>query len=143
MHSIYSDGIQTPSEVIKLAAKNKVRYLSLTDHDSVSGIPEAIEAAKQYHIHVFPGIELSVHTKEEEVHLLAYNFNWQDHNWNQLLKSLRDDRENRLQNMVMNLNKMGVEVSSEDVKFFIEEGGAAGRPHVAKALVKKGYVKTP
>ncbi len=122
MHSVFSDGTQTPSEVIKLAAKNGVKYLSLTDHDTVNGIAEAIQAASLLNIKIIPGIEISVHTEDEEVHLLAYNFNWQDHNWGQQLKKLRVDRENRLQSMIHNLNRIGIELSLDEVKVFLKEG---------------------
>ncbi len=78
LHSIYSDGSDSPEEIVKLASKLKLRALSLTDHDSVDGIPEMIRCCKEANIEFVPGIELSTDYEGHEIHILAYYYDYTD-----------------------------------------------------------------
>jgi predicted metal-dependent phosphoesterase TrpH len=72
-HSICSDGKLKPSEVIEKAAANGVTYMSLTDHDTMAGVAEAMETAKRLDVLVFPGVEISAEVKGgENLHILGY-----------------------------------------------------------------------
>lgn len=141
MHSTYSDGTLSVEDLVELAYQNGVQYLSLTDHDTVIGIPEAIDACAKRGMTLIPGVELSVHVENEEVHLLAYNFDWKDKKFSDFLEDQKADRTRRLNRILENLEKVGVQLKEADVLEFLEDGTAPGRPHIARALVKVGAVK--
>ena len=71
VHSTFSDGTLTPTEIVKLAKKTELDAFALTDHDTVDGIPEAIEAGNKYGIEVIPGIEISTCYKDKEIHIVG------------------------------------------------------------------------
>ena len=71
-HSTASDGTTSPAEVVKRAAKANVKYLALTDHDTVAGIEEALKTAEELKINFIPGIELSTYFNKESVHVLGF-----------------------------------------------------------------------
>ncbi|MBT3346558.1 MAG: PHP domain-containing protein [Gemmatimonadetes bacterium] len=136
-HSSCSDGLRTPTQAVEEALAAGVRVLSLTDHDTVAGIDEAIAAGEKHGVSVVPGTELSAHVNERELHLLAY---FVDHHSERLathLVELRRRRHERGAAMVERLNGLGVPVTLEDV---LERtaGGPLGRPHIAAAIVASG-----
>ena len=142
MHSTYSDGTLPPEAIVEIAKKNGVKVMSLTDHDTVAGIAKTLEAAQHAGIQVIPGIELSVHVNDEEVHVLGYNFDWQNIEFQKFLIELKNDRRRRMQQMVSNLQTIGIELTEADVQQQMTDDTSPGRPHVARALVAKGVVKT-
>ena len=75
VHSTFSDGTQTPTELVKEAAACGLRAFALTDHDSTKGIEEALEAARTYDLEVIPGIELSTALNGKEIHILGHYIN--------------------------------------------------------------------
>lgn len=136
-HSRYSDGTSTPLEVVERALKSGVETLVLTDHDTVSGFPEALAAAKGTGLELFCGIEINT-VHKDGVHILGYGIRWQDPAFLARLSQLRDRRVTRVRRIVEKLRAHGVDLSFEDV-----EGSGhqtLGRPHVADALKKKGVV---
>lgn len=139
-HSTASDGIYSPTELLRRAKEIGLRVLALTDHDSTGGIEEAKQAAAQLDIDLLPGIEINTDVNGGEVHVLGYFIEYQRPAFQAILKVLRDARERRGQRMVELLNEEGIHVSWERVREIAE--GAVGRPHVAKALLEAGYVKT-
>lgn len=141
-HTTASDGKCSSTELVHMADKAGLSMLAITDHDTVSGIDEAQEAIKEHglSISLIAGVELSVDDDDNEVHLLGLGL---DHNESKLLKRLRDfkeDRENRIYRMINKLEKLGYPVSIDDVmKQRAVATDTVGRPHIAAALVKKGY----
>lgn len=136
-HSSYSDGTYAPSAIVDLALRKGLYGLSITDHDCVDGIEEAIEYAKYKNIVFVPGIEFSCFYGEEEIHILGYNI---DHRHTALLeitKQLRNARLDRARQMIEKLREIGFEISFDDIKKY--KLNSAGRPHIGQALVERGY----
>jgi len=139
-HSSYSDGTYAPSAIVDLALRKGLYGLSITDHDCVDGIEEAIEYAKYKNIIFVPGIEFSCFYGDEEIHILGYNI---DHKCPSLLditNRLRNARLERALKMIQNLNSMGFEISFDDLEK--QSLTSIGRPHIGQALVEKGYARS-
>lgn len=139
-HSTASDGIYSPTELLRRAREVGLRVLALTDHDSTGGLEEAAQAAGAQDIDFIPGIEINTDVSGGEVHMLGYFIEYQRPAFQAILKVLRDARERRGQRMVELLNEQGVQVEWERVREIAR--GAVGRPHVARALLEAGYVQT-
>ncbi|WP_078554193.1 PHP domain-containing protein [Bacillus alkalicellulosilyticus] len=140
MHSTASDGGYTPSELMKKCHDNGLTHVSLTDHDTVNGVKEAIQAGQALGMTVIPGIEFSTKVSGKSVHILGYGIDWQDQSLLDMLELQREQRRKRLDVILSKLKKVGIELEAADVLEFVD-GGSIGRPHVAKALVKKGHVR--
>lgn len=138
-HSRYSDGTSTPAEVVKRALDSGVENLILTDHDTVSGFPEALAAAKGSALNLSCGIEINT-VHKDGVHILGYGIRWQDPAFLARLGEFRERRVTRVHRIVEKLRAQGLDLSFEDVAGASHE--ALGRPHVADALRKKGIVSS-
>jgi predicted metal-dependent phosphoesterase TrpH len=140
MHSTASDGALAPSAVVEAARAAGLAAIALTDHDTLSGLQEAELAAGPFGIRVIRGVELSAHDGDREVHLLALHVS-RSGVLEESLSTFRDAREARARGIVERLRRLGVNVDLETV---MEEaaGGAVGRPHVARALIKGGHVRS-
>ncbi|KAK9286411.1 hypothetical protein L1049_014954 [Liquidambar formosana] len=150
-HSICSDGFLSPSKVVERAHGNGVKVLALTDHDTMSGIPEALEAARRFGIKIIPGVEISTifsprgeSESEEPVHILAYYSSCGPTRFEELenfLANIRDGRYLRAKNIVSKLNNLKLPLKWEQVAKIAGKGVAPGRLHVARAMVEAGYVE--
>ncbi|CAH0480994.1 unnamed protein product [Peronospora belbahrii] len=141
LHSVCSDGKLRPSEVIAKAAANGVTFMSLTDHDTMAGVSEAIATAQKLGVLVFPGVEISAEVKgEENLHILGYFYPGSNSAEleKQMLK-IRTGRHKRGKEMLKKLEAMGIKLKWERVLEIAGEA-APGRPHVAEALVEAGHV---
>jgi predicted metal-dependent phosphoesterase TrpH len=143
-HTLFSDGSLTPAELVRLARTNGVRALSVTDHDHVGGIDEALEAGDAVGIEIIPGIELSVTYAEfDDIHLLAYYFAWHDSHLRARLESFRLARETRAERILERINGKLLQEGHEPIAYDAVKAqvqGAFGRPHIATALIDHGYV---
>jgi predicted metal-dependent phosphoesterase TrpH len=143
-HTQFSDGSLTPTQLVQLASANGVRALSVTDHDHIGGIDEAREVGEKIGVEIIPGIELSVSYAEcEDIHLLVYYFAWHDALLKARLESFRVARETRAERIIERINvKLANEghqpIAYDSVKTQVH--GAFGRPHIATALIERGYV---
>lgn len=139
LHTTHSDGSLPPIEVLKLAAKANVTAVAITDHDIVTGLPEAIAAGAEAGIDVIPGVEISSFNGKSELHILGYYLNWQDPALDRRLASLRASRHRRNPLVVERLRTLGLDVTYEEVR---ELAGteSVGRPHIAQLLMKRNYV---
>ena len=138
-HSNKSDGTDTPTELIQNAIKANLDVVALTDHDSISGWDEAALAAEGQ-IELIKGVEMSTEYKGVSIHLVGYNI---DPNNTDLLaefEKLLNERDNRTPQIIKNLNKLGIGISAADVARQSTNAVAAGRPHIADALVELGVV---
>ena len=139
-HSTASDGRYSPSEVVKKAFERGVKYLALTDHDTVSGIEEANAEAEKLDIHFIPGVELSTTYKGETVHILGYfkGDDYKNPDLNHLLEDLKTKRIERAHEIVRRLKKFNdIEIDVNDV---LKNGkDTIARPHIAKAIMDAGY----
>ncbi|HEV2084466.1 MAG TPA: PHP domain-containing protein [Gemmatimonadales bacterium] len=137
VHSTASDGSLLPGGVVKRAAGAGLRAIALTDHDTLAGIPEALAAGEQYGVRVVGGCEFSAASPWGEMHVLGYFLPPESPQLEAFLEGCRADRVRRAQEMVQHLRRLGVDLSFENV---LQEsaGGAVGRPHVARAIVRHG-----
>lgn len=141
LHTFYSDGSYSPTEVINFAHQVGVTALAITDHDTIAGTSEAIQAGTKLGIEIIPGIELSSRFEETEIHLLGYFLDWQDSSLQQRLIQQRISRHTRNPQIVEKLNKFGLSITYDEVK--AKAGSdSVGRPHIAEVLIEKGYVRT-
>ncbi|GMP39042.1 hypothetical protein CsSME_00010040 [Camellia sinensis var. sinensis] len=150
-HSICSDGFLSPSKLVERAHQKGVKALALTDHDTMSGIPEALDAARRFGIRIIPGVEISTlysprgeSGTEEPVHILAYYSSCgptRSEELESFLANIRDGRYLRAKNMVSKLNKLKFPLKWEHVAKIAGKGVAPGRLHVARAMVEAGYVE--
>ena len=137
-HTTASDGLLSPSELVAQAKTAGLAAIAITDHDTVDGVAEAIAAAGEA-IRVIPGIELSGTVGEREAHVLGY---FVDPTSSSLLRALADFRRQRIDRMgrfADRLTALGLPLTLEQI-LAETSGGAAGRPHVARAMVRRGYV---
>jgi predicted metal-dependent phosphoesterase TrpH len=142
VHTSVSDGKYTPEEIVKKAAELELKYLAICDHDTVDGIAPAIEAAGRYPgLTVIPGVEMSTLAVGSEVHMLGYFIDYSDSEFKKLLSELSDSRIGRAQAMVEKVNEMGMKIEWARVQELAGDG-TIGRPHIANAMLEKGYVST-
>ncbi|GLW62292.1 phosphatase [Actinomadura rubrobrunea] len=139
-HSDVSDGTRPPAEVVRRARAAGVDVLALTDHDTVAGWEEAASALAPG-MTLVPGVELSCHQDGQSLHLLGYLFDPSAAELAAELARIRDDRVVRARTMVDRLRALGVDVTWERVRE-LARGEAVGRPHVARAMVEAGAVRT-
>jgi 3',5'-nucleoside bisphosphate phosphatase len=139
LHSTASDGELPPEAVVGRAAAAGVAAMALTDHDTLAGVPAAIAAGDRFGIRVIGGCEFSVAAPWGEMHVLGYFLPPGTAALEDFLVRCRADRERRGRAMVERLHRLGIGVSDADV-LAEAEGGAVGRPHVARALLRHGHV---
>ena len=143
LHTTFSDGRLTPTELVRLCNQRGLKVIAISDHDSTEGLPEALEAVRSApELTVIPAIELSTDAADAEIHLLGYFVKFEDVELQRMLRQLREGRQDRALRMVEQLNEMGIRVSWDRVQE-LSAGGAVGRPHIAQAMVEGGYVQYP
>jgi 3',5'-nucleoside bisphosphate phosphatase len=147
MHSVFSDGEFAPTELIDIGKKNGVGIMALTDHDTFSGLPEFMDAAKGSGIFAFPGIEITVQYRDFNLHLLSYFKSLesiQPDLWNRV-ETMEKAREDRMCQLIAKINEVIPErfrgtVTLDNVKRASE--GVLARPHLAREMVRLGIVKS-
>lgn len=140
-HSTASDGELSPVELVREANRQGIRILGLTDHDTLAGIPEATAAANEAGISLAPGLELSTDRDETSIHLLGYFVNPGNAELGAALAEFAQLRDQRAVQMVAKLNTLGIGISLADVMALAEDG-VVGRPHIARAMVSGGFVRS-
>jgi predicted metal-dependent phosphoesterase TrpH len=140
IHSTASDGKLTPADVVLEAARRGLSFIALTDHDSIDGIASAEAAASAFpQLKVIPGVEISTEVAQGEVHVLGYFIDYTNPEFNAALDRFKNSRLQRGQKMVAKLEKLGIHLDWQRV-MEIAGGSTIGRPHVAQAMMEKGYV---
>jgi predicted metal-dependent phosphoesterase TrpH len=140
IHSTASDGKLTPADVVLEAAKRGLSFIALADHDTIDGIASAQATARAFpQLKVIPGVEISTDVPEGEVHVLGYFIDYTDAEFNAALDRFKNSRLQRGQKMVAKLEKLGITIDWQRVKE-IAGDSSIGRPHIAQALMEKGYV---
>lgn len=139
LHSTASDGELSPEALVARAADVGLAAMALTDHDTVAGVPAAIAAGERHGIRVIGGCEFSVAAPWGEMHVLGYFLPSDSRVLEDFLVACRADRSRRGRAMVDRLHRLGLPLSEDDV-LAEAEGAAVGRPHVARALLRKGLV---
>ena len=137
IHTTASDGSLTPTQVVQLARKKGFSLIAVTDHDTMGGVAEALEAGKKYNVDVVPGVEISSGVTLE-VHMLGYGMSPDHPVIKAMMEDMRAARVERMERIIENLQKMGVPITVEEVEAVA--GGAIGRPHIAQVLIAHGLV---
>lgn len=141
-HSTVSDGTVTPSDLLYLAKENGLSALSITDHDTVKAYSkELFELAKELKIELLTGIEISASLNDETVHVLGYGFDCQSKVLDSFLKQVQEKRYLRNKMILEKLEAAGKPIREEELYNSKEPSASIGRPHIAKLMVEKGYVK--
>lgn len=140
LHSTASDGSLSPQELVQLASKLNFTAIAVTDHDSVEGVTPALRAGRKYaKVEVVPAVELSSDVEGRDIHILGYFIDYKSSWLAEHLEKLRKYRCERAAKMVQKLKEVGLDIPLKDV-IEIAKDGSVGRAHVAKALVKQGYI---
>lgn len=138
IHTTASDGTLTPTQVVEVAAEIGLRAVSLCDHDTISGLEEAIAAGHRLGVDVVPGVEINTDVGPLEIHILGYFFNWRSEKFQARLEELKTARVKRGRKIVEKLQAIGVPVTVERV-LQISGSASVGRPHIARAICETGY----
>jgi len=134
VHTHESDGLLSVEEVIKLAHKNNVQTLAITDHESTQAVSEAESLAKEFNIKVIPGVELLTSYQGHEVHLLGYFNNVNHPVLQDRLKEIRAQRTDLAHDMVECLKSGGISLGWEDVEKEVGATGAVTKGHIMRAI---------
>ncbi len=138
LHTLHSDGVFFPSELVEKTKQAGIDVISITDHDNVAGVREGVAAGEQLGIDVIPGVELSTSVEGREVHILGYFIDSGNAGLSDFLKFLRGERLKRAERIVEKLHKLKIPLRMEKVLEKAGEG-SVGRPHIANAMVEEGF----
>ncbi|RUM89260.1 MAG: phosphatase [Thermovibrio sp.] len=141
-HSTFSDGTFTPSQIVELARERGISHISLTDHDTVSGIEEAIKRGRELGVNVIPGIEVTADTSflgegRRELHILGYHFNPDSPSMRELTEFFRKSRIERNRELCFRLEEEGYPVNYDSMVDRFGEN--FGKPNLARVLIELGY----
>ena len=140
MHTTASDGRFTPAEIVHQAVEKGLTFIAIADHDSVDSITPALMAAEAFpSLKVIPSVEISTDVPNGEIHILGYFIDYDNRDLQARLKKARHSRRERAQGMVAKLNNLGINIEWERVQEIAGTGSIA-RPHLAQAMLEKGYV---
>jgi hypothetical protein len=140
IHTSASDGKFSPEDIVHRSAELGLTVIALCDHDSVDGVVPALEAARGFpQIRVIPSVEVSTYAPGSEVHLLGYFIDYTDPELKATLVSLRRSRRERAKRMIAKLKSLDVHIDWGRVQE-IAGSGSIGRPHIAEAMLEKGYI---
>ena len=140
-HTICSDGALSPYELVKKAKAQGLSIISISDHDSVAAIPDALEFGKEFGVEVISGVELSANFEDKEVHILGYFVDYKSQRLLDYLTFFRHERIKRAERIVAKLNSLQVPLRIESVMEHAGTG-SVGRPHIAAAMVDEGHTKS-
>lgn len=141
VHTIFSDGSESPEKVIDLAISRNLQGLSITDHDSTKAYKRALEYASEKKFPLISGVEFSAHYHQESVHILCYAFPLNSQSISALCEKHIRRRNERNQRILENLKRLQINIEESDIPKTSADG-VVGRPHIAIALIKKGVVAT-
>ena len=141
LHTTASDGVMTPSELVRYAKAKGLRAIAITDHDTIEGLEEGLSEGERIGFEVIPGLEISVKHSPGSMHLLGYFLDIHHPLLTERLQYLQQARAERNPKIAEKLKELGVKVTYEEV-LKASGGGQVGRPHFAQVLMEKGYVRT-
>jgi 3',5'-nucleoside bisphosphate phosphatase len=139
-HSNASDGSLAPGALVAYAIQKGAAAIALTDHDTVAGLPEALQAAADCSFELVPGLEISADYTGGGMHILGYFINHTDSFFQKELERLQEARRERNPKIIRRLQELGIPITYDQVLAL--SGGQIGRPHIAQAMLEIGAVKT-
>ncbi len=137
-HTTASDGLLTPEALVRRASESRLEGIAVTDHDTIEGVAPAVAAATD--VRIIAGIELSTRWNDRNVHLLGYFLDPDNAALRTEVERIRDDRLTRGNRIVSKLQELGYELTMDDVRAHAVGARVIARPHIARALVAKGYI---
>ncbi len=138
-HSTFSDGTDAPETLIRMAIESGLSGLSITDHDTISAYPQALETARQHNFLLLPGVEFSASHQGNPVHILGYAFALGSEPLHRLCEKHRRRRLNRNRKILERLKGLGILIEESELGI---EGHTVGRPHIANLMIERGVVST-
>lgn len=142
LHTVCSDGTYTPEEIVEISAQAGLSCIAVCDHDTTKGIEPCILSAGHYDLEVVPAVELSCEFDAVEIHILGYLINHKDETLAEKLDFLKQKRLERIHKMIDNLREYSdVNIDAKEVEE-LAGGGTISRLHLARILIKKGYVNS-
>lgn len=145
-HTTASDGTERPAANVQMAFDAGLGAIAITDHDTVSGVAEALSAGRELGIEVVPGVEISTVANGQDIHVLGYYIDINNEQFLHRLASLRDTRDTRNNMIIDRLQQLGLDITMAEVLREVEniksKGDTVGRPHIAAVLLSKGYVSS-
>ena len=140
LHSTASDGRFSPEEIVRKSAEQGLAVIALADHDTVDGVAPALAAARDFPgLKVIPAVEISTYVPRGEVHVLGYFIDYTSEELKVRLERMRSGRRERAQRMIAKLGDLGLPVDWQRVQE-IAGIGSIGRPHIAQAMLERGYI---
>lgn len=140
IHTTASDGRSSPADIVHKSVELGVTIIAIADHDSVDGIAPALAAANAFPwLKIIPCVEISTDIPHAEVHVLGYFIDYADQKLKAALERFRNSRQERARRMVTKLENLGIHIDWQRVKE-IAGSGSIGRPHIAQAMLEKGYI---
>ncbi len=140
LHTTASDGVLSPSEVVRYAQAKGLQAIAITDHDTIEGCEEGLLEGERVGLEVIPGIEISAEYSPGSMHILGFFLDIHHPLLNERLEYLQKARAERNPKMVAKLNQLGIEITYEEV-MKASGGGQVGRPHFANVLLEKKIVR--
>lgn len=141
-HSLFSDGVDTPEKIVKLADRLELGGVALTDHDTIQGLKQFLECEASPALRRVPGIEISTESECGEAHLLGYFVPPDADSIESELEKFRKQRKYRFPKMVRRLEELGITIDPAKVKEIMDTVHVPGRPHLARLLVDEGVVRS-
>jgi predicted metal-dependent phosphoesterase TrpH len=141
LHTTASDGVFSPSGIVKYAKERGLKAIAVTDHDTIGGNGEALDEGEKLGLEVIPGVEISAQFDLGGMHILGYFIDIRNRTLNERLSLLQETRAHRNPRMVQKLRELGLEITYDEVQL-ASGGGQVGRPHFAQVLLQNGYVNT-
>lgn len=140
IHSIYSDGSYTPYEIVQICKRLNLNAIAITDHDTVSGVEEAMSHSK-HGFEVIPAVEMSSNIGDLDIHMLGYYVDYKNPHLLSYLDDFKRHRAERIKEIIGKLSNDGVKLEFEQIKM-VAKDCSLGRPHIAEVLMENGYVKS-
>jgi predicted metal-dependent phosphoesterase TrpH len=141
VHTTASDGQFSPADVVHQALEIGLKTVAITDHDTIDGVAQALQAANGTPLEVIPGVELSTVSAAAEVHVLGYYISGNHPGLRDTLARLRHSRLLRAQQILDKLTRMGMPLAWDELKRIAGEA-VIGRPHISLAMLERGYVSS-
>ncbi|NLJ79093.1 MAG: PHP domain-containing protein [Tissierellia bacterium] len=143
IHTHFSDGLYSPAKVVYLAKNMGLKAIAITDHDNIYGIEQAIKASKDLDdFTVIPGIEFGCIHEDEEVHILGYFIDYHSPSIVNIIKKLQKSRLERGLQIIEKLDGIGINIVDGELRQDLSNHDYIGRPHIARALIRGGYVSS-
>ena len=142
IHSYYSDGLNSPIEIVKKFHEEGYDIISITDHDGIAGLTEALNAGEALNMQVITGVEFSTDFEGKELHILGYKFDPENKELKNTCENLAKVRKERNEKLVLGLKDLGYEIDLAELEK-ASKTGYVGKPSMAREMCKKGYIDNP